>query len=167
MYQPPWIVKAGEYLGVHEVVGPGSHPDIMRWAKNQAGWIANYFKDDDTPWCALFVNGVLQECGIPGTNSLAAASFCTWGQPMADPSYGCILVFSRPGGNHVGFYLGERADAYRVRGGNQGNAVKDEWIPKARLRKGDGIRWVPGVDLPFPSPVILTSDGQPASLNEA
>lgn len=165
MYIPTWVTKAGEYLGVHEVEGPGSNPTILKWAQEQAGWIAEYFKDDDTPWCALFVNGVLQECGLKGTNSLAANSFSTWGQELPEPAYGAIVVFDRPGGHHVGFYLGERADGmlYRVRGGNQGNAVSDVWIAKARLI---ATRWPAGLDLPMTSPVVLASDGTPASTNE-
>lgn len=163
MYIPTWVTKAGEYLGVHEVEGPGSNPTILKWAQEQAGWIAEYFKDDDTPWCALFVNGVLQECGFTGTKSLAANSFATWGQELTAPAYGAVLVFDRPGGHHVGFYLGETPANYRVRGGNQGNAVSDTWIPKSRLI---AVRWPHSVDAPEVAPVLLTDDGSPASTNE-
>jgi hypothetical protein len=44
-----------------------------------------------------------------------------------------ILVFSRPGGNHVGFYVGANTHAFLVYGGNQSNAVGFAWIDKTRM----------------------------------
>jgi len=45
---------------------------------------------------------------------------------------GAVLVFERPGGGHVGFYVGEDATAYHVLGGNQGDAVTIARIAKDR-----------------------------------
>jgi hypothetical protein len=44
-----------------------------------------------------------------------------------------ILVFKRPGGGHVGFYAGQRDDAFLVFGGNEANMVNLVWIAKDRL----------------------------------
>lgn len=162
---PRWLTQAGKYLGTREVPGVGSHPTIMGWATRAGGWIASFFIDDDVPWCALFVNAVLFECGVKGTNSLAARSFLTWGRQLLGPRLGCLLVFTRDGGGHVGFYLGETRDAYRVRGGNQGNAVSDIWIAKSRLAPG-GMRWPHHEDLPPAMPVLLAATGEPHSENE-
>lgn len=165
MYIAPWLAKSEEYLGVHEVVGPGSNPIIMQWRESLQPWAREYFVDDDIAWCALAINGILHDVGLKGTGTLAAGDFARWGQDAtAALGLGCILVFKRPGGAHVGFYIGERPDAFRVRGGNQGNAFCDTWIERARLV---AVRWPAGLELPFPAPVILKPDGRPVSVNEA
>ncbi len=152
--RPDWLVIADGYLGLAEVPGPTSNPVILGWAHDLGGWITSFFTDDDIAWCALFVNACLEKAGIAGTHSLAAASFVTWGTGLAAPHLGAILTFTRPGGNHVGFYLGESTTHYLVRGGNQSNRVRDSWIPKGRrtsmrwpdsriIPLGDGQIWVP------------------------
>ncbi len=73
-------------------------------------------------------------------------------------------MFTRPEGAHVGLYLGETATHYRVRGGNQGDAVSDTWIEKGRCV---ARRWPDGVALPLLASVLLTADGALASVNEA
>jgi len=165
MYIPPWIGKSEEHLGVHELVGPGSNPVILAWRESLKPWARAYFTDDDIAWCALAVNGILHEVGIAGPGTLAAKDFAGWGQDAREHlGLGCVLVFTRPGGGgHVGFYIGERPDAFLVRGGNQGNKFCDTWIARARLI---AVRWPPGLELPYPSPVILAADGRPVSVNE-
>ena len=161
---PAWLQVATGYLGTKEVTGKGSNPTILKWAKKAGGWIANFFTDDDIPWCALFVNACLDEAGLKGTGSLAARSFETWGRPLPEPALGAVLVFSRNGGGHVGFYLGENSTRFRVRGGNQGNAVSDTWILKSRLT---AIRWPTAGTDPSGGPIQLADDGSPVSTNEA
>lgn len=145
----------------------------MNWARRLGGWIASFYTKDEIPWCALFVNGVLDECGIKGTNSLAARSFENWGRMLRTPAVGAVLVFTRKGGGHVGFYVGERDDAYRVLGGNQSDAVTETWIDKGRLLAG-GIRWpyrfADGTPIPLPAEprrVLLDDDGAPVSSRES
>lgn len=93
-----------------------------------------------TEWCAAFVNSVLRESDIPGSDSvsdvpLMARSFLFWGEPITKENIypGDIVVFPR--GNqgwqgHVGFYIGtETVDGiefYRILGGNQNNKVSIE-----------------------------------------
>lgn len=160
---PRWFEIAGSYLGQKEVVGKGSNPVILGWAQQFGGWIRSYFTDDDIPWCALFVNAVLKQAGLKGTNSLAARSFEKWGYRLDEPAVGAILVFGRNGGGHVGFYVAERKDAFLVRGGNQGNAVTDTWISKSRLL---AIRWPFTEPAPTSGPVFKDGSGA-LSKNEA
>jgi uncharacterized protein (TIGR02594 family) len=165
MKTPLWLAIAWNYLGTKEKVGPGSNPTITGWAKRVGGWIAAYFTDDDIPWCALFVNQCLHEAGIAAPKSLAAKDYATWGVPLPAPALGAIVVFKRPGGHHVGFYLGQRIDgAIRVRGGNQSNAVTDTWIDGTRLI---AIRWPSERVRPDTAgAIVLAGDGQPLSTNE-
>ena len=46
-------------------------------------------------WCAAFVNAVLEESNIQGSQSLLARSFLNWGDPVDKPHPGDIVVFPR------------------------------------------------------------------------
>lgn len=165
--RPPWLLEADRLLGTAEHVGPGSNVVILAWAKNFAPWVRAYFTDDDIPWCALFANECLRVAGQATTKEvLSAGSFRTYGQPCG-PVLGALACFKRPGGHHVGFYLGQRLDgAILTRGGNVKNRAADTWINRDRLVL-DGFRWPPGLPVPWPAPIILTGDGRTASTDEA
>lgn len=165
---PPWLLIARGDLGLTEVPGPESHPSLLQAAKNLGGWVAQFFKDDATPWCALWLNGVLQRAGLPlsgpdGSPALVRArSFVDYGRPLETPCRGAILVFERPGGGHVGLYEGETLKAYRVLGGNQGDRVSHTWISKSRCV---AIRW-PLCDVTPTDHYWLRPDAEPLSTNE-
>jgi uncharacterized protein (TIGR02594 family) len=161
---PAWLIVADAKRGIREVPGPASHPTILSWAKYLTGWWRAYFTNDDTAWCALFVNACLGEAGHRGTGTLRAADFMKWGVALTERSLGCILVFNRPSGYHVGFYLGETATHVLVRGGNQGNAVSDVWISKVRLI---AHRWPTTAMLPRTGRLWLTQLGAPVSTDES
>lgn len=88
-----------------------------------------------TEWCAAFVNAVLAESGIPGSDTvsqypLTARSFLDWGVRVKDPQPGDIVVFPRgreAWQGHVGFYLRTQIidgiKYYYILGGNQSNKV--------------------------------------------
>ncbi len=165
--EPLWLSIARAFLGLSEIPGPQSNPVILRWARDLGA--PKWYEDDDQAWCAVFLNRVLMACQLPlsgtGFDLLRATSFRAYGRSMLDPVLGSILTFSRPEGAHVGLYLGERTDAYRILGGNQGNAVSETWIQKNRLTS---IRWPLNVSIPPPAPpILLAADGSPVSKNEA
>lgn len=164
---PRWVDIARSYIGTKEVPGKGSNAKILAMAKRIGGWVASFFTDDDTAWCGLFVGNCLLEAGLPSTGqkTLSAASYATYGAGLTVPALGAIMVFTRAGGGHVGFYVGEREDAFRVLGGNQSNMVNETWIAKARLT---AVRWPPTVPLPTTGRIFLNaSNGEPLSTNEA
>lgn len=165
MMEPMWLSVARAFIGITEIPGAASNPVILRWA---ADLHAPGFTNDDTAWCAVFLNRILMACQIPvagsGYDLLRAKSFATWGQGVGASVVGAVLVFQRPEGGHVGLYVGERPDAYRVLGGNQGNAVGVTWIAKDRLV---AARWPGGMAVPEASPVLLAASGEPISTNEA
>ena len=97
---------------------------------------------DSIPWCGLFVAQCMTEAGIkPPPIAVRAKAWATWGDPCP-PQRGAVLVFQRDGGGHVGFYSGETASAYRVLGGNQGDAVSEVLISKSRCI---AVRWPKGL----------------------
>lgn len=93
-------------------------------------------------WCAAFVNAVLADQGIPGSETvsehpLLARSFLTWGHEVTDEIQpGDVVIFPRGREGwqgHVGFYVEtEYIDGvkyYLILGGNQDNAVTYELFP--------------------------------------
>ena len=167
--EPPWLVAARQDAGLREVSGPQSHPTILQWAKNMGGFVASYFTDDQTPWCALAMNAWLERVRLPlsgrpgSADLLRAKSFLSYGRALDAPCRGAILVFERPGGFHVGLYTGESFQDYRVYGGNQHDAVGNTWI---RQRRCLAMRW-PDCDIAPTGRVFVQPDGSPHSQNES
>lgn len=131
---PKMLVEALKHYGIMEHVGKGSTVDITKWAKEVG--VSGWYTDDDIPWCGLFVGIVAKRSGYPFSAGklLAAREWVNWGVPVTAgrEMLWDILVFSRSGGGHVGFYVGENKDNFLVYGGNQSNAVGFAWIAKNR-----------------------------------
>lgn len=165
MHEPHWLVRARRYIGLSEVPGKANNPTILKW------WVAikTAFIHDSVPWCAGFVGGVLEECGIQSTRSAAARSYLNFGKKIDKPALGCVVVFWRgnPKGysGHVGFVVGRDANHnLMVLGGNQGDAVNIKPFSPSRVL---GYRW-PGIT-PRPERYnlpLLKSNGD-LSTNEA
>lgn len=142
MKNPEWIDVALLELGVSEWVGAAHNPRILEYHAETA----LHARDDETPWCASFVNWTLKQCGIAGTKSASARSFLRWGEVLKQPQYGCIVVFSSsrgPAAGHVGFFLSERGGKIRVLGGNQGGSVG---IAEYSAERVIGYRWPEGAE---------------------
>ncbi|MEM1370591.1 MAG: TIGR02594 family protein [Pseudomonadota bacterium] len=131
----PWMHEAKRLLGTKEYAGDANNPIIMDWADN----LDIHYTGDDVPWCGLLVAHCLN-FGAPDDpqdfNRLAAREWRKYARSV-DPQLGALLVIwrgSRDGWQgHVGFYVGEDAEAYHVLGGNQGNSVSVVRIAKDRL----------------------------------
>ena len=148
---PAWLAEARRNLGVREIKGSNHEPKILAWWKAiRRGGI----KDDETPWCAAFVGGCLEAAGLMSTRFESAKSYETWGEYLSAPAYGCVVVFTRDGGGHVGFVVGEDKGNLMVLGGNQGDAVSIRAFPRARAT---AYRWPSGVPLPQSTALPLLS----------
>lgn len=134
---PKLITEGLKYLGLKELPGQASNPIIIQMAKDLN--VNDIYTNDDISWCAVFICHLCRVTGKPqpftGYEVLRAASFAKWGNDVArgEEQLGDILVFKRPGGNHVGLYIAESKDTYHVLGGNQSNAVTITEIAKIRL----------------------------------
>ncbi|MBI4854324.1 MAG: TIGR02594 family protein [Acidobacteria bacterium] len=128
----PWMPIALAEVGVKEFPGSGDNPRIVQYLKS-TNLGAPSSSQDETPWCSAFANWCVEQSGYEGTDSAWARSWLNWGKKTTTPERGCIVVFSRDGGGHVAFYIGETADHIEVLGGNQSNEVKISMYPKSRL----------------------------------
>ncbi len=140
MKEPVWVQEARKHIGLRETKGANHTPEIVQfWKDIKRGGI----KDDETPWCAAFVGAMLERCSIRSTRFESAKSYLQWGEGLTTPCVGCVVVFSRDGGGHVGFVIGkDSAGNLLVLGGNQGDAVNIKAFPVSRV---NGYRWPAGV----------------------
>lgn len=131
--QPPrMIAVALSLFGVHEGIGNADSPILMAWAA-EVGLTSTY-SHDSIPWCGLFAAVVAKRAGKPvPAGPLWALNWARFGQDGGQPELGDVLVFTRPGGGHVGFYVGEDGGAYHVLGGNTRDDVSIARIDKHRL----------------------------------
>jgi uncharacterized protein (TIGR02594 family) len=136
----PWMPIAEREKGVSEVPGAGNNPRVVEYLHATSNLGEATRSKDETPWCSAFVNWCVREAGLQGTRSALARSWLSWGEPISTPRRGCIVVFERERiFGHVGFYLGETADAVQVLGGNQQDPVSgiyqvsEKYYPKSAL----------------------------------
>jgi uncharacterized protein (TIGR02594 family) len=123
------------------------------------------------PWCAIFVNAMLEKVGVPGTRSPSSQSFLNHPAfvKIDKPVKGCIVVFWRTsqssGLGHVGFFDSEDATYITTLGGNEGDMVADVPLPKSSSTFGfEAYVWPKDVPLPGSTQVASTSPiAQPAS----
>ncbi|WP_323975898.1 TIGR02594 family protein [Aeromonas hydrophila] len=151
-----WIEEARTFLGLKEIKGPKHAQAILdMWKAIKRGGI----KDDETPWCAAFVGACLERVGIPSTRFESAKSYLGWGEKLDRPVPGCVVVFTRDGGGHVGFVVGKSPSGnLLVLGGNQGDEVNIREFPLTRVT---GYRWplnepMPAGELPIGTPAQLS-----------
>ena len=126
MKGPPQLVFAQALYGLHEGIGAIDNPIIVGWAK--ATGYGNVYKHDSDPWCGLFMTWVMHGSGFkPPPASLSARSWLNFGQKVAKPMLGDVIILWRdsPTGwkGHVGMYVGERPGVYYLLGGNESDQV--------------------------------------------
>lgn len=161
--EPIWLEEARKYLGVREIKGQVHESAIVRfWKAIRMGGI----KDDETPWCAAFVGAMLENVGLMSARSGTARDYLQWGVDLDYPVVGCIVVFERGSGGHVGFLVGHDEHwRLMIFGGNQGDAVS---IAPFELGRVLGYRWPTPIPIPPADRLpLIPSGGSPASTREA
>jgi uncharacterized protein (TIGR02594 family) len=116
-----WIDEARKHIGLKEITGKATNLTIQSWLSNLRAW----WRDDETAWCGTYAAHCLKTAGYPlPKHWYRAMDWLNWGVEIGAPCYGCIVVFSRKGGGHVGFCVGADQDGrLMVLGGNQDNSV--------------------------------------------
>lgn len=167
-----WLTEARKDFGQREIPGPKHNPKIIEridWADGaKDGKQLQGIGDDETAWCASWLNGVLEASGYDGTRSAMARSFAKWGQKLDGPAVGAIVVFWRGSRNgslgHVGIVVGkDQRGNLMVLGGNQSNMVNIAAFGRDRVL---AYRWPAGEPLPALTLPTVRSDGR-LSQNEA
>lgn len=160
--KPAWLIEAEKHIGVREIPGVRHESKILGWWKAiRRGGI----KTDEVPWCAAFVGGCLEAVGIVSSRYESAKSYMDWGIALGYPVPGCIVVFTRTGGGHVGFVVGkDDKNRLMVLGGNQGDKVSVAPFDSARVT---GYRWPGAVPIPHDPMPLYASGNVQSSNNEA
>lgn len=141
-YLQPWMSTAYSTIGIKETPGRKDTAKIMEWAKMLE--LTKDYSADSIPWCGLYVAYVVAMVGCePVKNPLWALNWKKFGKGLDQPAFGCIVVFVRKGGGHVGFYVGEDAYNYMILGGNQTDEVN---ITRVAKNRAVAYRWPPGMD---------------------
>jgi uncharacterized protein (TIGR02594 family) len=123
---------AQRFVGTGEVAGTLDNPQILAMLKLDGAWPEH----DEVPWCSAFVNYIAWLLRLPRSKNLAARSWLEIGRPVkleeaiVDSD---IVVLSRDGGGHVGFYAGHDSTNIQMLGGNQGDKVCVSAFPRTRL----------------------------------
>lgn len=126
-------IACGEY-GVKGIVGTSHNAQVLTYFRAPGfAWV----KDDETAWCAAFVNWCFWKAGLKVPGNLSARSFLKVGKRTLAPKLGDLAVLWRgtkdgPYG-HVGFYIAESKDAVYLLGGNQSNSVNVTAFPKTQV----------------------------------
>jgi uncharacterized protein (TIGR02594 family) len=124
---------AQRFVGVKEVSGKASNPQILTMLKLDDPWP----DDDAVPWCSAFANYIAWLLRLPRSKSLRARSWLNVGEVIAleaaEPGFDVVIlkrggaqepgpeVIDAPG--HVGFFAGLDGTRVLVLGGNQGDSV--------------------------------------------
>jgi len=142
------IAVAMSQLGTKEIVGGNHEPEVLKYYKEIGhAWV----KDDETPWCAAFMNWVCLHALVPmvkKSQRLRARGFLDWGMTVnvQESKQGDVVVLWRKSpssaSGHVGILIGWSMDGSLVYllGGNQSNQVKIAAYSSDRIldiRRGD------------------------------
>jgi len=159
---PAWFRLALTEIGTREE--PENKGPAIRRYINMA-----HCGEEGDPWCAIFVNAMLETSGVTGTRSASSQSFTRNSHfvHMGKPALGAVVVFWRGSGphsgiGHVGFYRGELNGYVYTLGGNEGDMVQIEPYPKNSPRFGlVGYFWPASIPIPQTGPIIMPA-GTPA-----
>ena len=154
-----WLTLAKGEIGVHEVYNESRVH--YYWKKAKLSGLAK-FPATQIPWCSGFLCAMMELAGIRSARTDGAKNWLGWGVELEEPCDGCVVVFTRTGGGHVGIVVGE--DEYGnllVLGGNQGNAVNVKSFNRSRVT---GYRYPEGYK---PNGKLSKGNGTELSDNEA
>jgi uncharacterized protein (TIGR02594 family) len=156
-----WLAEAERHIGLKEIPGTQHSSTISGWLSQLGAW----WRDDETPWCGVFVARCFKFAGIAiPQHWYRARAWADWGYKLDAPVYGCVVVFGRDGGGHVGFCVGyDSLGRLMILGGNQGNAVSIAPFDRSRVI---AYRWPPGTPLRL-NPIPLIRTDAASSRNEA
>lgn len=152
----PWVSDVRACTGIKEVPGSANSPLIMSWRQDiakafpeMASYAAGY-TGDSIPWCGFGLAGSFCRVGIrppfgkSGTQRFMWADSWrapNWGISLVKPVPGCVMTFSRTGGNHVALLEKLVGDTAYIRGFNQSDMVN---VAKKNMSTFTAATWPTG-----------------------
>lgn len=95
---------------------------------------------DSTPWCAAFAGSVLKNVGVRSLKTLSSLAYQNFGTsvPVTDKTkwrLNDIVIFSRSGGGHIGFFRGynKANGSVLIAGGNQSDNLTEVGFKSAGM----------------------------------
>jgi uncharacterized protein (TIGR02594 family) len=142
-------------IGTKEIKGREHNKTIVSYA-HEIG--LKWINDDETPWCAIFVNWCLKKAGLPYLKSALARDGIKLGISIDDYQVrpGDIVVFWRGDRNgtkgHEAIFLGFDKEGEHIFciGGNQGNEVSIAKYNKHHLLEFRRLEQIDAEVLPNP-----------------
>ena len=143
---PKVLLEMRKIHGIREMPGSADNPAILAWARELGRKVGINYQHDSEAWCGLTAGIVAQRAGYePPDICVRASSWDIFGKPVnGHPMLGDFLRFQRPGGGHIGLYVGEDSEAFHVWGGNQADSVCIARISRARLVTARRSPWLVG-----------------------
>lgn len=151
--EPRWLQIARAEIGTRETPGPGSTPKIVSYFAD-AG--RPEIKDDAVAWCAAALSSWLKRAGLPippPSEALAAISYETWGDRLAQPVLGAIGVKRRPGDTwmrHTGIIVAANPIWIWMISGNASNRVGIDAFRREQFTAFRHPAGIPITTLPLP-----------------
>ena len=166
--RPLWLIEGLKWLNTEEASGSSDNPQILDWARQEGGSIANVYRQDSIPWCSLYANMVLTKVGLRGTETLWALDWANWGIELPGTAVGAFAPMKRDGGGHIAIVVGrDQHGNLMCLGGNQSDCVNIRPFPAERPLS---FRWPkeapPPARIGFERLPLVRSDGE-LSRNEA
>jgi uncharacterized protein (TIGR02594 family) len=169
---PKLVSTAIQYLGIKEIPGGKSNPVILNMAESIG--LKGVYTDDDTSWCAVFINFLFKITGKPAVdpkgdiyNLMRAKWLLNWGNKVEikDMKLGDIGILDRAGGGHVFIIIGKTPNGNVIGlGGNQSNSVTFSEFDINRLL---GVRTFYAIAAPESAKLYLVQSDGNISTNEA
>ena len=162
MSDPAWLTEARKHIGQKEIPGKESNPWIVSlWHKLKGSEVFKWLGSDDSsaPWCGSFCAFCVSSAGhsLP-QHWYRAKAWLDWGVKLEAPTVGCIVVYERKGGGHVGFVVGkDQNENIMTLGGNQKDQVSIAPFSRERVA---GYRWPPDTVIAIAPLPIVGSDGK-------
>ena len=122
---PPWLTEAFKHIGLKEIPGKNHSPTILKWLATLKAW----WKDDETPWCGVYVAWCLRSNSLPVPKYwMRAKEYSSYGTPCNKTSipFGSIAVKSRKGGGHVFFPIAQSRDGQTIYGLGANRSVQTQ-----------------------------------------
>lgn len=162
IHDPPWLLAARACIGQTEELGPNDSPWLRRmWAHFGASWLLGQ------AYCGgAMAYWMTQAMAAYPKTYYRALSWLDWGIKLADPCVGCVVIFERQGGGHVGLVEGRTITGdMAVLGANQSDTVRISPFAHGRVL---GYRWpTEFADLHRITDLPLIQTTAPRSTNEA